>query len=92
MATQRQTTGNGQATQTGQPATTNKLSARSFPIQHSIRQLSGDLDALNQRILELEQEGHGGDAMDVLKANAMDFARRIDELRCLLIVVPTSKS
>ena len=24
--------------------------------------------------------------MDVLKANAMDFARRIDELRCVLVL------
>ena len=91
MVTQRQTTGNGLATRTEQPATTNKLPARSFPIQHSIQQLSGDLDALNKRIIELEQEGHGGPAMDVLKANALDFARQIDELRSLLIVVPTKK-
>ena len=34
---------------------------------------------------ELEAEGHLGHAMEVLKANALDFARRIDELRRLLI-------
>jgi hypothetical protein len=30
-------------------------------------------------------------AMEVLKANALDFARRIDELRSILVVVPTKK-
>jgi hypothetical protein len=88
MATQRQRTGNRLATRTEQPPTT-KLPARSFPIQRSIQQLSDELDALNERITELEQEGHRGHAMEVLKANALDFARRIDELRCVLIVVPT---
>jgi hypothetical protein len=34
---------------------------------------------------ELEDDDHRGHAMDVLKANAMDFARQIDELRSLLI-------
>jgi hypothetical protein len=90
MATQRQRTGNRLATRTEQPPTA-KLPARSFPIQRSIQQMSDDLDALNERITELEQEGHRGHAVDVLKANAMDFARRIDELRSLLIVVPTKK-
>jgi len=33
----------------------------------------------------LEDEGHRGYAMEVLKANAIDFARRIDELRCVLV-------
>ena len=92
MTTQgRRSSGNRLASRTEQPPTTNKLPARSFPIQRSIQQLSDDLDALNERIAELEQEGHRGHAMEVLKANAMDFARRIDELRCLLIVVPTKK-
>jgi hypothetical protein len=91
MATQRQRTGNRLATRTEQPPTANKLPARSFPIQRSIQQLSDDLDALNERITELENEGHRGHAMEVLKANAMDFIRRIDELRCILVVVPTKK-
>jgi hypothetical protein len=89
MTTQRQRTGNRLATRTEQPPTTSKLPARRFPIQRSIQQLSDDLDALNERITELENEGHRGHALDVLKANALDFARRIDELRCVLIVVPT---
>jgi hypothetical protein len=84
MTTQRQRTGNRLATRP-------KLPTRSFPIQRSVQQLSNDLDALNERITELEQEGHRGHAMEVLKANAMDFARRIDELRSILVVVPTKK-
>jgi hypothetical protein len=40
---------------------------------------------LNERIAELEQEGHRGHAMEVLKANAMNFACRIDERRSMLI-------
>lgn len=92
MTTQGQrSSGKRLATRAEQPTTTNKLPARTFPIQRSIQQLSDDLDALNERIAELEQEGHRGHAMEVLKANAMDFARRIDELCCLLIVVPTKK-
>ena len=91
MTAQRQSTDNRLTTRTEQPPTINKLPARSFPIQRSIQQLSDDLDALNERITELEQEGHRGHAMEVLKANAMDFARRIDELRSILVVVPTKK-
>jgi hypothetical protein len=47
--------------------------------------LQKDLHAFNERIAELENEGHRGHAMEVLKANAIDFARQIDELRCLLV-------
>jgi hypothetical protein len=91
MTEERPRTGNRLATPTEQPPTTNKLPARSFPIQRSIQQLSDGLDALNERITELEHEGHRGHAMEVLKANALDFARRIDELRSVLVVVPTKK-
>jgi hypothetical protein len=90
VASERRT-GNGLATPREQPPNANKLPARSFPIQRSIQQLSDGLDALNERITELESEGHRGHAMDVLKANALDFARRIDELRSVLVVVPTKK-
>ena len=88
MATERRT-GNRLETRTGQPQDTGKLPSRRFPIQRSIQKLSDDLDALNERIAELQNEGHRGHAMDVLKANALDFARRIDELRSILVVVPT---
>jgi hypothetical protein len=67
-----------------------KRPGRKFPVQRAITKLSDDLDALNERISELEDAGHRGHAMDVLKANALDFARRIDELRSLLVAVPSS--
>jgi len=85
------TTGNRLATPTAKPETASKLPSREFPIQRAIQKLSSDLDALNDRIAELEREGHSGHAMDVLKTNALDFARQIDELRSVLIVVPTKK-
>ena len=91
MATHRQRTGNRLATRAESKPTVNKLPARRFPIQRSIQQLSNDLDALNERIIELETERHRGHAMEVLKTNAMDFARRIDELRSILVVVPAKK-
>jgi hypothetical protein len=62
-----------------------KYPARRFPIQHEIQRLEDELNAFNERIAELEDEGHRSHAMDVLKANALDFARRIDELRSLLV-------
>jgi hypothetical protein len=65
-------------------ASTGKFPARLFPIQHEIQQLEEDLHAFNDRIAELEREGHRGHAMDVLKTNAIDLARKIDELRSLL--------
>jgi hypothetical protein len=91
MATQRKRTGNRLATRPEQPPAVDKFPARRFPIQNEIQQLENELNAFNERIAELEDEGHRGHAMDVLKANAMDFARRIDELRCVLVVVPTKK-
>jgi hypothetical protein len=59
--------------------------ARLFPVQSEIQHLENDLDAFNERIVELENEGHRGHAMEVLKANAIDLARQIDELRSLLV-------
>jgi len=69
--------------------TVDKYPARRFPVQHEIRKLEDELNSFNERIAELEDEGHRGHAIEVLKINALDFARRIDELRCVLIVVPT---
>jgi hypothetical protein len=63
---------------------TSKFSARLFPVENEIQNLQNDLDAFNERIVELENEGHRGHAMEVLKANAIDLARRIDDLRSLL--------
>jgi hypothetical protein len=82
-----------------QPRTGNLLAMRAetgekfdkrFPVQHEIQQLQKELNDFNERIIELENEGHRGHAMEVLKANAIDFARRIDELRCLLVRSPRS--
>ena len=61
-----------------------KLPTRRSPIQREIQKLQQALDAFNERIAELESEGHRGRAMEILRANAMDFARQIDELRSLL--------
>jgi uncharacterized coiled-coil DUF342 family protein len=87
MTTQRQ-----RVLQVDQPATraekrqaADKYPARRFPIQHEIRELQKELNAFNERIGDLKNEGHRGHAMEVLKANAIDFARQIDELRCLLV-------
>jgi hypothetical protein len=60
------------------------LSARGYSIQREIHKLQEVLDALNERIAELKGEGHSGRAMKVLRTNALDFARQIDELRGLL--------
>ncbi|MET3844680.1 hypothetical protein [Bradyrhizobium sp. OAE829] len=49
-----------------------------------------ELNAFNDRITELEDEGHRGHAMNVLKENAIDLAQRIDELRSVL-VEPTKR-
>jgi len=62
-----------------------KLPARRFPIQREIQKLHEALNAFNERIEELESEGHRDRAMEVLRTNAMDFARQIDELRSLLV-------
>jgi septal ring factor EnvC (AmiA/AmiB activator) len=65
--------------------TVDECRARLFPIEHDIQKLQKDLDAFNERIAELENEGHRGYATEMLMANAIDFARQIDELRCLLV-------
>ena len=84
MSTQRRRTGNGLIGHKDRPAS-KRYSARRFPIQSEIQRLEGELNAFNERIAELEYEGHRGHAMDVLKANALDFARQIDELRGVLV-------
>src|SRR5262245_23402591 len=47
--------------------------------------LEEGLRAVNDRIAELEREHHHGHAMEVLKQNALDLARQIDELRSVLV-------
>jgi hypothetical protein len=85
MTTQRQRTGNRLTSRSKQQPSVAKISARKFPVQGEIQKLEEELNAFNERIAELEDDGHRSHAMDVLKANAMDFARRIDELRSLLV-------
>jgi len=85
MTAQRPKLGNRLATRSKQQPATGKFPARRFPIQHKIQNLESELNAFNERIIELENEGHRGYAIEVLKANAIDFARQIDELRSLLI-------
>jgi hypothetical protein len=77
--------GNLLATRAEIQAKVDKYPAARFPVQHEIEKLQKHLNEFNDRIIELENEGHRGHAMEVLKVNALDFARRIDELRCLLI-------
>jgi hypothetical protein len=89
MTKQRQTAGSRLAGATSRP-TVKKLPTRGFPIQREIQKLQDALNAFNERIAELESEGHRGRAMKVLRTNALDFARQIDELRSLL-VEPASK-
>jgi hypothetical protein len=87
MTTQRQRAlhGNVPAMRAEKRQAVDKYPARLFPIQHEIQKLQKDLHAFNERIAELESEGHRGYATGVLKASAIDFARQIDELRCLLV-------
>ena len=67
------------------PRKIHKYPAARFQVQHEIQQLQTELKDFNERILELESESRRGYAMEVLKAKAIDFARQIDELRCLLV-------
>ena len=84
MSTQRNRTGN-RPNEAPESSTAGKLVTRKFPIQRAIQELEKELHAFNERIAELEVESHNGRAMQVLKENAMDFARRIDELRSVLV-------
>jgi len=85
MTMRRPRTGNLLAMRAETGEKVDKFPAARFPVQHEIQQLQKELNDFNERIIELENEGHRGHAMEVLKANAVDFARRIDELRCLLV-------
>ena len=58
---------------------------RRFPVQQEIQKLQKKLNEFNERIAELEKAGHPDRATEELKANAIDFARQIDKLRCLLV-------
>jgi len=83
MTTQRARTSRLAAGLKQRPST-GKFSAGLFPIHSEIQRLEDDLHAFNERIVELENSGHTGHAREVLKANAIDMARKIDELLSLL--------
>jgi hypothetical protein len=85
MTAQRPRPGNRLAVRSKPRAVANKFPVGRFPIQHEIQNLENELNAFNERIIELEHEGYRGHAMEVLKVNAIDFARQIDELRCVLM-------
>ena len=77
MTKRRQWQGNLAAMRAEKRQAVNQYPAQRFPIQHEIQKLEDELNAFNERIEELENEGHRSHAMEVLKANALDFARRI---------------
>ena len=83
MTTPRARNGNLLAMRAEAGKQVDRIPASRFPVQHEIQHLQNELNAFNDRIIELENEGHRGHAMEVLKAKAIDFARQIDELRCL---------
>jgi hypothetical protein len=85
MTTRREWRGNLSAMRAEKRQAVDQYLAQRFPIHHEIQKLEDELNAFNERIEELENEGHRSHAMEVLKANALDFARQIDELRCLLV-------
>jgi hypothetical protein len=85
MTAQRPRPGNRLAVRSKPQPAAGKIPIGRFPIQHEIQNLENELNAFNERIIELEREGHRGHAMEVLKVNAIDFARQIDELRCVLV-------
>jgi len=85
MTTPRARNGNLLAMRVEAGKQVDRIPASRFPVQHEIQHLQNELNAFNDRIIELENEGHRGHAMEVLKAKAIDFARQIDELRCLLV-------
>jgi hypothetical protein len=68
------------------PLTDPKHHAWRLPVQKELEGLVSELAAFNERIAELEKQGHRSHATDVLKAQALSLAAQIDEFRCLLIV------
>ena len=85
MTTRRAKTGNLLALRAEAGQRTDRIPASRFPVEHRIQRLQEALNEFNERIIELEHQEHRGHAMKVLKAKAVDFARQIDELRCLLV-------
>jgi hypothetical protein len=78
MITQRPRLGNRLTGASKPQSSVGNFPARLFPSQNKIRYLENELQAFNQRITELEGEGHRGHAVEVLKTNAIDLARQVD--------------
>jgi uncharacterized coiled-coil DUF342 family protein len=85
MTTRRANRGNLLAMRAEAGQRIDRIPASRSPVEHRIQRLEEELKEFNERIIELEDQDHRGHAMKVLKAKAIDFARQIDELRCLLI-------
>ncbi len=71
MTKRRQWRGNLSAMRAEKRQAVDQYPAQRFPIQHEIQKLEDELNAFNERIEELENEGHRSHAMEVLKANAL---------------------
>ena len=63
-----------------------KQEAWRFPVQQELKGLFDKLSAFNDRIAELAKDEHQSLAVNVMKAQALNLARHIDELRCFLVV------
>jgi hypothetical protein len=75
MTTERQRAGNRLASRSTQQPSAAKISTRKFPIQGEIQKLEDELNAFNERIAELEDEGHRSHAMDVLKGPSIPMGK-----------------
>ena len=58
MTTRRARTGNLLAMRAETGKQVDRIPASRFPVQHEIQQLQNELNAFNDRIIELENEGH----------------------------------
>jgi len=65
MTKRRQWRGNLSAMRAEKRQAVDQYPARRFPIQHEIQKLEDELNAFNERIEELENEGHRSHAMGV---------------------------
>ena len=72
MTTQRRSTGNKLGGSTSRLAV-KKRPSRQFPGQRKIQNLEDELNAFNERIAELESEGHRGHAMDGVEGEGDGF-------------------
>ena len=67
MTTRRARTGSLLAMRTEAGKQVDRIPASRFPVQHEIQHLQNELNAFNDRIIELENEGHRSYAMNITK-------------------------